>query len=722
MTSQQATGTATYSQSTPQMQQMQMQMAKGGAAAAAPAKTSFINHENTLGEFKFRVGPPVADPKQELLPRLVHTTAEDPVTGNTEDWLGVNFRSCYDDAGMSKLGRPPIELVLVLDISGSMSCGFEEGYGWGCDPSKSKLGVAKRCINAILAQLTPDDSVGIVLFNQESHTLLPLTPCGSLNRAEVAAKVDGIHTSGGTKLSQGFNSGVQMLAASVAAASKKSGTKTKGKAAKGASSKAAKSAAAAAAADDDDDEAPIVGRRVMFLTDMESGVHDEEQVLAIANQHASPIGGCHTTVIGIGVDVSVGTVQALSKIPGCKYLSVSSASEFEESVASEFPYDVTPIAFNIEVELTCGRTFSKGFGTSELNAMESGVSSFQLSSEFPVLSTPVTMEASGALYLFKLDPKAPDSKGIAATLGAGLWNAASALVGGSGGGGGGSSSGAAAASSSSAADMLPLTAKTSWTNRAGKKVEMEQTVLPASATAATDKFAVRKGIALTRYVDLQAEYVLEDDELARDFGKQTAAALASKKAKHNGWVQRFEEFKAWFVAELAACDDKTVEAGGSNVNIMDTINQIIELEKKEAADVEAKEAAAAAVTAVADGKVKLPASKDTPHEYLCPITSELMVDPVIAVDGQTYERAAITTWFKNHGKGATVLSPMTNKPLKSRNLVPNLSLRKLIQDHVKRTPPASAGADDTKQPRRNSRRRNSFSGSSASKRAKQSAK
>lgn len=32
--------------------------------------------------------------------------------------------------------------------------------------------------------------------------------------------------------------------------------------------------------------------------------------------------------------------------------------------------------------------------------------------------------------------------------------------------------------------------------------------------------------------------------------------------------------------------------------------------------------------------------------YLCPITTEVMDDPVIAADGYTYERSAIEEWFK----------------------------------------------------------------------------
>ena len=40
-----------------------------------------------------------------------------------------------------------------------------------------------------------------------------------------------------------------------------------------------------------------------------------------------------------------------------------------------------------------------------------------------------------------------------------------------------------------------------------------------------------------------------------------------------------------------------------------------------------------------------------PDEYLCPITCEVMAeDPVIAEDGQTYEREAIATWVGMLGR------------------------------------------------------------------------
>ena len=45
---------------------------------------------------------------------------------------------------------------------------------------------------------------------------------------------------------------------------------------------------------------------------------------------------------------------------------------------------------------------------------------------------------------------------------------------------------------------------------------------------------------------------------------------------------------------------------------------------------------------------KQPARAPTrPPEHYCSLTMEVMEDPAIALDGNTYERAAIETWFKD---------------------------------------------------------------------------
>eukprot|EP00199_Chlamydomonas_sp_CCMP681_P000709 CAMPEP_0119106372 /NCGR_PEP_ID=MMETSP1180-20130426/4076_1 /TAXON_ID=3052 ORGANISM="Chlamydomonas cf sp, Strain CCMP681" /NCGR_SAMPLE_ID=MMETSP1180 /ASSEMBLY_ACC=CAM_ASM_000741 /LENGTH=475 /DNA_ID=CAMNT_0007091691 /DNA_START=54 /DNA_END=1482 /DNA_ORIENTATION=- len=70
------------------------------------------------------------------------------------------------------------------------------------------------------------------------------------------------------------------------------------------------------------------------------------------------------------------------------------------------------------------------------------------------------------------------------------------------------------------------------------------------------------------------------------------------------------------------------------------------------------------------------ASKGEPQLYLCPITQDLMVDPVIAADGYSYERSAIEKWLATHNT-----SPLSNQPLPHKNLTTNNALRSTIMEY-----------------------------------------
>ena len=70
----------------------------------------------------------------------------------------------------------------------------------------------------------------------------------------------------------------------------------------------------------------------------------------------------------------------------------------------------------------------------------------------------------------------------------------------------------------------------------------------------------------------------------------------------------------------------------------------------------------------------------TPEAFICPITDEIMQDPVVDGEGVSYERAAITRWLALHQT-----SPVTRKPLTIARLIPNLALKELIQNHQNST-------------------------------------
>ena len=65
----------------------------------------------------------------------------------------------------------------------------------------------------------------------------------------------------------------------------------------------------------------------------------------------------------------------------------------------------------------------------------------------------------------------------------------------------------------------------------------------------------------------------------------------------------------------------------------------------------------------------------TRQELCCPISCERFVDPVMTVDGHSYERAYITQWFA----GGHRTSPLTGAALPSLALMPNHAMRILVE-------------------------------------------
>ena len=80
----------------------------------------------------------------------------------------------------------------------------------------------------------------------------------------------------------------------------------------------------------------------------------------------------------------------------------------------------------------------------------------------------------------------------------------------------------------------------------------------------------------------------------------------------------------------------------------------------------------------------LDASVEYPHELMCPITGELMTDPVVASDGQSYERQAIEEWFSRFPFAENPRSPTTNKPME-KTLFPNQNLKSLCRQYTEKT-------------------------------------
>ncbi|KAK4600219.1 hypothetical protein RGQ29_010046 [Quercus rubra] len=122
--------------------------------------------------------------------------------------------------------------------------------------------------------------------------------------------------------------------------------------------------------------------------------------------------------------------------------------------------------------------------------------------------------------------------------------------------------------------------------------------------------------------------------------------------------------------ETLAVRNLVRERGGQNAN---ATQQIIEILNK------FKQIAGMELTNVLDDPVipkmleKCP-SLLIPHEFLCPITLEIMTDPVIVASGQTYERESILKWFDSNHRTC----PKTRQTLAHLSIAPNFALKNII--------------------------------------------
>lgn len=69
-------------------------------------------------------------------------------------------------------------------------------------------------------------------------------------------------------------------------------------------------------------------------------------------------------------------------------------------------------------------------------------------------------------------------------------------------------------------------------------------------------------------------------------------------------------------------------------------------------------------------------SVEIPSVFLCPITKKLMSDPVVAFDGMTYEKSAISKYLEQHNR-----SPVTGAAAVFV-IIPNVALKMLIEEFL----------------------------------------
>jgi Ca-activated chloride channel family protein len=257
-------------------------------------------------------------------PTCATAVSEHPLSGETEQYVSVGLNSTLSAADFE---RKPLNLVAVLDVSGSMDSPFDQYYydeqGRRREREdteeggrEDKIEAAREALAGLTTHLHDDDRLGVVLYNSEAGVAKPLRDIGSTDMDAIRRHIREIQAGGGTNLEAGFQAAVDLLEPHAV---------------------------------DADPEA--VENRIVFMTDMmpNTGRTGESDLVELIDGAATA--GIYTTFLGIGLDANPELADSLSSVRGANHYFVNSASGFKRRLDEEFEYMVTPLVFDLDLSV-----------------------------------------------------------------------------------------------------------------------------------------------------------------------------------------------------------------------------------------------------------------------------------------------------------------------------------------------------------------------------------
>ncbi|WP_435359888.1 vWA domain-containing protein [Haloarchaeobius sp. DFWS5] len=259
----------------------------------------------------------------------------DPLSGETEYYLSVGLNSGLD---ASEFDRKRLNLVVVLDISGSMGSPFDQYYydQYGnkqevdADDDRSKMEIAKDALATLTEQLRPGDRFGVVLYSSDAAVAKPMNPVETTDMDAIRGHIrEDIEATGGTNLSAGLDAASELLAPYR------------------------------------ESDQSTSENRMVVLTDAMPNLGDTSDDGLEGRLSDEAKANVHSTFVGVGVDFNTDMVDQITSVRGANYYSVHSAEEFEQRVTDGFDYMVTPLVFDLSLELDAdGYDIERVYGSS----------------------------------------------------------------------------------------------------------------------------------------------------------------------------------------------------------------------------------------------------------------------------------------------------------------------------------------------------------------------
>jgi Ca-activated chloride channel family protein len=280
-------------------------------------KVDSITYEGVFYDYYFDIGSKEVC-KELFCPTYSTAIHKNIFTHKNEHFITVGLDS---NINPNHFQRKKLNLVVVLDISGSMGSRFNQYYydrGKKVKLSKedltlSKMKIANRTIVDMMKHLKPDDRFGVVLFDDNAYRAKPLRLVKNTDMKAIEKHILDINDKGGTNWSAGYKKGLELF--------------------------------------ENVEKNTTYDNRIIFITDAmpNRGELAKDKLFGMIKQSSK--NEIYTTVFGVGVDFNANLVEYISKTKGANYFSIHSNEQFKKRLDKEFDYLVTPLVFDLKLSV-----------------------------------------------------------------------------------------------------------------------------------------------------------------------------------------------------------------------------------------------------------------------------------------------------------------------------------------------------------------------------------
>lgn len=474
-----------------------------------------ITYNGLFYDYTFDTGNTNTNQDDLFYPSYSTAISKDPISEKNEYYMTVGLNSNIKEEDFK---RKKLNLVVVLDISGSMSSPFNSYYydnntekeNEDTDSNKSKMEIANESVNILIDQLNEDDRYGMVLFESSAYKAKPLNLVKDVDMEAIKDHVLDIEAIGGTNFEAGYSEATDLFD------------------------------------EYKDANSDEYENRIIVLTDAmpNTGSTSKNSLLSMVEQNSND--GIYTTFIGIGVDFNTELIETISDVKGANYYSVHNSKEFKDRMGEQFEYMVTPLVFDLKLDMKSDSYKISGIYGSDTVNKETG-NIMNVNTLFPSKTTS-DGEVKGGVILLKLSKINTDKN--------------------------------------SSSD---ITLNVSYKDRNGKEHQNSQTINFSDSNPYYDNTGIRKAIVLTRYANLIKDWILyersdnnqeflitantgitdciyTEDEIYRILGEHERTSV--KLTVSEDYKKLFTTLKSYLETEKDEIQDDTLE---QEIEILNTL-------------------------------------------------------------------------------------------------------------------------------------------------------